>query len=276
MAFGLQIKRKARLATVLQSQQIQFQKPFILSHAFTRKILIAPFGILIFLGFLYLFHLFKKATPSELNLSHDNYRILFEGEFSESLKAILYERMGTTLKELPRFEALADLAKVIQKKEGFAQVHIFLTPENKLIVTLKPRIPIMRLSENGNKVISKDAEIYEDSNFKPKFQTILTGIPLEDSALTKKDKIIIYDAINLLELAEKNSLHFTSIEYKKYRGFFAKVENSNLNIVFGFPPFTQQFTRLGKIQEEAKKSHKNLEYIEVDYADKAFIKESRL
>jgi hypothetical protein len=92
---------------------------------------------------------------------------------------------------------------------------------------------------------------------------------------TDQEKKIILDAIQLINQSEEHSLLFTSIEYKKYRGFFTKLENSDTMVVFGHPPFEKQFSRLARIIEESKNKKRALTNIEVDYSDKAFIKESR-
>ena len=90
-----------------------------------------------------------------------------------------------------------------------------------------------------------------------------------------KERKSILDAIQLIDLARYHSIFFSTIEYKKYRGFFVTLKDSATTVMFGNPPFDKQFLRLSKILEEANKRKRTLKNIEIDFNDKAFITEQR-
>lgn len=289
MAIGLQIKRKAGLANVLESQKISSKK---FSH-YKKTILKVSLGTLVVsLVFISCFQLFRYIQTNifaeSSTIKAQDYKLQFQGPFTDPVRENIYKNIEAIFqKQNSEFHSLSKLAKEIQEKEGLAYVHIFLDIQNKLTISLTPRTPIMRLGGSSGKVISIEGDIYDDFNFTPKFQTTLLGVfPIDQQALklddrncvvsTDKEKKVVLGALELLEKSEEHSLHYSSIEYKKYRGYFAKIQDTETTVVFGYPPFEKQFSRLSKILEDSKKNNKVLSNIEVDFADKAFITETRL
>lgn len=285
MAISLQTKRKAGLKNVLESQKIPsknltFYKTIILKSCLGLCIV----SILCLSGF-YLTR-FVRSSPTVTQIKVRNYKLLFQGTFSDPVRESIYRNTEAIFqKNNLTFHSISEIAKKIQEKEGLARVQVFMDIQNNMSVALSPRIPMMRLGGTG-KVISAEGDIYDDFNFTPKFQTALLGVFPVDQALklddrncvsiAEEEKKIILDALLLLKKSEEKKLFYSSVEYKKYRGFFAKIQDAETMIVFGYPPFETQFSRLLKILEESNKNNKLLSNIEVDYADKAFITETRL
>lgn len=286
MAFSLRIKRKAVLSNVLQKQRL-VSKTYSIRTKLTPKLILSIFSSLSIASLaIFVAHQYKhyKSAPRSVILSE--FKMNFHGNFPDSVRENIYKNVESLISQQKKFLSLDELAKNIQEKEGLSHVHVFQNIKKELLISVSSRTPIMKLADSNGKLISSEGDVYDDYNFAPKFQTTLSGVFPSDKQytmlderncvlITEKEKKILLDAILLLNESEKQSFFYSNIEYKKYRGFFAKIKDTDTTVVFGYPPFDRQFARLAKILEEAKKRNLNLKNIEVDFNDKAFITESR-
>ena len=262
MAFGLQLKRKAILENILKDQKTISRHPLFKIFKLKPLYLKYLFPIII-LGFIGHF-----VNPTQLfhSLSTgfhvDSFKVIFVGEFPASVRESIYQNANSTISANKRvFSSASDLAHLIQKKEGMALVQVFLDINNRATLSMRPRIPLVALSNTGF-VISYQGDVYKDSNFKPKLETSLEGIFQDEKNLqlddenrvvkTSDENTAILNAIELILSAQKRGLLFSSLEFKRYRGYIAHLRDSRTSVVFGFPPYEKQLVRLEKLFEEAK------------------------
>lgn len=286
MAIGPNSKRKAVLKTVLEGQKISFTSKVSISKSNLKKLLkysiFISFAVLTYVSF----NKIKNTTPSIVPQTDTQLKVVLLGDVQESIQEKISSNIQKLFAQNLLSHSLLKTAESIQEKSGMAQVHLYMDNKRQITAFIKPRTPLLYMSGEGIKFLSTDGEIYEDLNFNPKFNTILSGVFDNNSQMniidskncvktSEKEKKILLDAIQLITQASTHSLEFSTIEYKKYRGFSSKLANSDTTVLFGLPPYDKQFQRLLKIIDDATKKNISLKTIEIDFNDKAFITEHK-
>lgn len=288
MEIGLPIKRKARVETSLVNQKIKKKKT---SSFKIKKFQIFIPAFFVIFSSLFLFCSLVLKAKNFLNKKNEitigQFDIKFHGNFPNEIQEKITRNIERVIfSHSSIFESEYALAKEIQEKEGLSWVHVFRNLQNNISISISPRIPILYILTDRQQMVSIEGDIYDDHNFTPKNQTILTGIFQENKKftlterntvkVTNEEKKTILDAIDLIEKAQKFAIFFSNIEYKLYRGYFATLQNSQTSVIIGNPPFEKQLQHLSKILEDSKKKNAVLKRVEVDYNDKAFITETKL
>ncbi len=288
MAISLPIKRKARIKNVLEQQHIQPKRPIPYFKIFLSISTKLCLFFALTLPPILIFKATEKLLFQKKLISVANFHIEFKGEFPEKIQNKIWNSVDKNLaKHRATLDSLEGFAQQIQAQEGLSQVHVFLDIANKLTISVSPRTPVMTIMTDKERYVSSNAEIYEDTNFSPPDLLYLEGVFAENRkdfsldeksciTLSDREKKIITEAIQLMNMGKMNATSFSKIEYKNYRGFFATLKETPTVIVFGNPPFDKQFSRLSKVINEAKKKSTVLSKIEIDYNDKAFITEQRI
>lgn len=278
MRFRFHKKNAKPVKNTLQKQKISKREnipSFKKSH--TTRIMSLLFSTFLVLLYLMNFSL-NKDHKTGILLSGQRYEVFFEKTISQPIKTKILKDIEAIFKKHKRsFDSLETLVETIQKNGGFKTVQIIETVENRFLITIIPHTPMLKFYLHNYKV-SKNATIYYDPYFNSKFETTLklnlgkTKPEISVSHLELKNIKILKDAIQLVEEANRNRFLIHTLEYIEHRGFRALLKKTNIYAMFGFPPFSDKLKRLKKVIQTP--SEKKIVEIELDYKDKAFVKES--
>ena len=86
----------------------------------------------------------------------------------------------------------------------------------------------------------------------------------------------LLEAVELINDARQENIMLKEITFKKYRGYFASLKGTGTVISFGRRPFRGKIKKLRKILYKLSTRGQKASHIELDFEDKAFIKEYKL
>ncbi len=291
MATGKNSKRSSSVkkgTSVLDSQQPIKRKR-------SRLFYIIPTLVFVFTAVFFLkkpsVDLFKKHYDSLVNKQKKsqqpkNWQITFSDKTIEALEKDERQQIIKTgekfFKKSPNIDFRV-LAKKIAENENFAQVHVLKKSASSVIISVNKYQPIAAIYADKWRLISKDGKVFgllkENSSKLKKISGVFSEHVgkftfANDHSLktSQKQKAIIAESMTLMEHISENNLNVSIIEYKPYRGFFIFLSDKNIKVALGRAPFENNFKRLFKVLENLKKKDVETSLIELDYANKAFIK----
>ena len=185
-----------------------------------------------------------------------------------------------------RHSDLSLLAKKIQNQFYARGVNINKTSTTKIAVTMKLRDPVMLVKSDKIHFVDEECAVYGEINGNemisdlPILHDVFSDhdarLRLNDTAIyqiTAEQRKIICDAIDLSRLSREKGLDFSEFHFIKYRGFLARTKQGDCEIILGFAPFNKRIDRLTEILLNLKKEGVTAARIELDYDNKAFVKE---
>ncbi len=166
------------------------------------------------------------------------------------------------------------LAKISSKKVGF----------KKYMVQLTPKEPYLCMQMDVTRFVTEKGQIYghaTDRNQCPNY--IVNGVfdakevsniqinSDRSFVVTQEKSVIILESIELTKNLEATSFKTRNeLIFDKSRGFTAYLTTPPVELVLGRAPFQIKLSRLSKIK--LKNGDINIEKVELDYKEKAFIK----
>jgi hypothetical protein len=87
---------------------------------------------------------------------------------------------------------------------------------------------------------------------------------------------LLKESAELYKAIRASNHRIKSLEYKRFRGFFITLQNSETEVAMGHGPFQAKLERLHEILVRLEKTASTAARIELDYQGKAFIKEKKL
>jgi hypothetical protein len=92
--------------------------------------------------------------------------------------------------------------------------------------------------------------------------------------LSTEDTYVVQAAIDLRKILVESAINFKKeLYYHDTRGFVVHLENPTIEVIIGLPPYEQKIKRMREIL--SKNESNSLERIELDYANKAFVKKTK-
>lgn len=180
---------------------------------------------------------------------------------------------------------LYHVAKMLQNKYSAKETNIIQNGSGRLFVNIKKRKPILLILADRIRMVSEDGTIYlppssDEENKLP----LITGvfpkktykykIAADNSLVLEGNfKKLLEDAITLYNAAKSKNIAFQKINYIEHRGFVSTIKNSQVEVSLGPPPFLDRIDRLVEILINLNKKGIKASRIELDYDNKAFIKE---
>lgn len=202
------------------------------------------------------------------------------------------EDLIRSAKSVMRFGDIRELetiATTIQKIEVFSQVSVLKLSDTRILVSVKPRVPIMCIDFDRPRLVSNSGEVYgyADTEGSPPCPTPkLIGVRNKNTkatslsdltiALEANEKQIINNAINLVDSAKVNGFSFSTIEYREHRGFIVQMSGLETLIFLGYPPFEDKLKKLSSLLKRIASKGESASRIELDYMGKAFVKLKKL
>ena len=284
-----------------KSSVLSRQKPRRLGYAklstkrsfrFSRKSVILIFGTLIVLVFVIHArnHKLHHTSHGKRTKIQWNVDLQLEGEHpltdrkSEEVRRIAQDLLRTG----DRSE-LVNLASSIQRVDGYGHVHALRVTNDRLLISLRPRIPVMCVEADQLRLVSDQGEIYGLAGIEgkpscpgPKLIGIFGNnekFELSDTQtvnLTPEVQTAVLEAITLLNDANSHEMKFLSIEFRKHRGFTVQLDGIETMVSLGRAPFLPKLDKLklllGKLASRGEVAMR----IELDYQGKAFVKLKKL
>ena len=178
------------------------------------------------------------------------------------------------------------LAKKIQNQFTAQQVNISQTGTTKIAITMTLRDPVLLIKADKVRFVDKECSVYgevhaNDANYElPVLYDLFADqdirLKLTETAtyfISPEQQKLICDAIGLLHISREKGMDFSEVHFVKYRGFLAKTKTDGIEILLGYSPFNKRIDRLTEILLNLKKEGVSAARIEMDYDNKAFVKE---
>ena len=98
----------------------------------------------------------------------------------------------------------------------------------------------------------------------------------ETLILSAANQRIVDEALLAIHEGARYNIQYRSITFDEFRGLTAEMLEPNYRVTLGFRPFDLKYQRLKKVVETLKDRDLTSASIELDYAGKAFVKETTL
>ncbi len=179
---------------------------------------------------------------------------------------------------------LTAISREIYENPKFSRVTVTQFSKELVSVHVKQRKPVAIIDADNVRYLSDDLEIYGIAGKDDKL-LLLKGFYEKDFAAkigvnhwqineeTQKNLTI---ALEIYNLTVKSNIMIKEIDFDRYRGYSVALDNQPTTITLGNGDFEGKLTRLKSILESMEKEGKQASNIELDYSDKAFIKEIKL
>lgn len=182
---------------------------------------------------------------------------------------------------------LAQLSESIQHLGLFSTVTSFRQTNDSVVIRLARRTPFVLINTDVLRLLTEDGIVYGVASqeqiaslpkvyglFAERKQFIFASdhsLPLGESETEK-----IKEAILLYQTTKDQGIPLSTLEFQKFRGFFAVLAEGGTTVTFGRAPFEAKIQRLKTILTQLKAKSILSERIELDYEGKAFVKEKKM
>lgn len=175
-------------------------------------------------------------------------------------------------------------ARLAQQTDSYATVHILRTGETGVVIEVMPRQPLLCVEADHLRYVAIDGAIYGALDtpeacpgpvLKGVFPESRMRFPQSEQqtlTLDPEEQAIIHEAVELVQLLKAQSFQVAGLEHRRYRGFFVKLKDGDLEIAVGRTPFVGKLTKLTGILDKLQQKGEQASRIELDYQGKAFIK----
>lgn len=269
---------------LLRSQKLKKRNQILIKPKFLRHIsIILVIATSIGFSYTYFVSIIKTA---KIQQQPKQWQIFFD--YENQLSGIEKTRMEKILdKYLITNESidLKDLSSIFLKDSQYNKLHIFKFHPSKIFISLSRHIGAFQIKVDTVRLVSEDGIIYgigvgsklpflsgdffpEDHNFSLKNSN--------EIAISKTQRSRLLEAVELMNDAKQENILFKEISFKKYRGYFASLKGTGTVISFGRRPFRGKIKKLRKILYKLSTRGQKASNIELDFEDKAFIKEYKL
>ena len=182
-------------------------------------------------------------------------------------------------------ENLETAAKAIQKLGSYADVRVTKIAPFNVIISLTKREPVFCVESDKLRLVSTLGEIYgqvDQSAGETCPGPVLSGVfedklPVElgeDLTVTvdSTTKLLLREAITLLQDAQKKDLVLEHLQLQKFRGFVCELAATDSEVALGRAPFVEKLDKLKGILDKLALRQEQAQRIELDYQGKAFVK----
>ncbi len=186
-------------------------------------------------------------------------------------------------------KSLGRAAEAVQKLDSYAQVSLLKLAPDELAVHVRRRTPVLCVHADQVRFVAEGGVVYgtpDPAKADACPGPVLSGV-FDDLrkftvrndftvALEADERVILKEAIDLLRLSREKKLVFAAMGYRRFRGFFVTLADSNAEVAIGRGPFTGKLDKLTGILTKLEGKGLVAERIELDYQGKAFIKSRKM
>jgi hypothetical protein len=180
---------------------------------------------------------------------------------------------------------LVKTAKAVQKLGAFSDVRVTKISPLKVIVSLIQRQPVFCIEADKIRFVSSLGDIYGQLDARSSESCpgpILTGLFEDRSQFTMGEgqtlivddqtKMMLQEALALLQDTKKRSINISKFHVEKFRGFVTELTTQGTEGSLGRAPFVEKLDKLSGILEKLAVRQEQAQRIELDYQGKAFVK----
>ena len=198
---------------------------------------------------------------------------------SAEMRDFILTNAQTTLVSGRRAELQKTVA-LLTDDPRIAEAKLFRSDRQRVVIFVDVHRPLLITKVNGQwHYLSARGKIYtvaERQDY-PQLLGVLTDGYLLDSEdvviVEPQEQQIIGQAIELFTMARDGGLPLQKLLFENHRGFRVKITGSDTEIFLGNAPFAAKLHKLREILVSLQSRNRQATRIELDYVDKAFIKE---
>lgn len=180
---------------------------------------------------------------------------------------------------------LKEISREFLKDSEFSRLHLFKFHPFKIYISLSKHRPVFKIQLDVSRFVSDDGIIYGlargsqlpelSGDFFPD-DKIFSFKNSNEIEISHIQRARFLEAVELINDAKQENIMLKEIIFKKYRGYFASLTETGTVISFGRRPFRGKIKKLRKILYKLSTRGQKASQIELDFEDKAFIKEYKL
>lgn len=198
-------------------------------------------------------------------------------------------RLAKDILETGKQDELQELAAAVQHLDAFGQAHVLRVALDRVVVSVRPRVPIMCAEVDRLRLVSEAGEIYGVAGVDgaptcpgPRLVGIL---PSTDKVQVTSNQTLqlapdaqtaVQEAIALVQEGTARGFTFSLLEFRRYRGYFAHVSGLETEVALGRAPFAEKLDKLRTLLDKLAARGEVAQRIELDYQGKAFVKLKKL
>ena len=192
-----------------------------------------------------------------------------------------------TTKLLLRNQTLDAVVKKIHSRFTFIRtVHIFKVENNRYTMRVSHKKPIAKIFVNKNiYLLSESGSIYTKEKYNSQGLPLVQGLSItlgqisyskNSISLTNHQRPLVNEIIDLINECHSKSIWLKGVRYVAYRGFVLTLANTKIRAQMGRQPFASRIEKLQSIVIKLKKKGVVSAEIELDYSNKAFVKNQNI
>lgn len=178
---------------------------------------------------------------------------------------------------------LLSYAKKLQEISGASSIQLIRTGEYRVIIRSNERHPLLRIAADKVRLVTADGLVYGVAETSHEDLPMFAGLldsknrkyTFEQDGsliLRNEEQLAIRAALEFSAESETQRFGFKKLEWLPYRGIEAKTDE--WTVVFGMPPYGERYQKLVKIVSDLNKKGVSSAKVELDYPDKAFVKQT--
>lgn len=186
---------------------------------------------------------------------------------------------------------LKTASRLIVQRLALGVAAVTRSGKSGLVVSVSQRVPLLGVYADKARFLAEDGTVYGDylteSDPGSPIGPVVTGI-FDNRAesftssgngaldLGAEEVSLLKETAELYKAIRTSNLKIKSMDFRRFRGFFVVLQNSETEVALGRSPFAGKLTRLNEILTRFEKTSSTAARIELDYQGKAFIKEKKL
>lgn len=174
------------------------------------------------------------------------------------------------------------LAKQTQNQFNFKRVSLLAVSPQQISAVISLRNPVMRIELDRTRLVDDVGVVFGEAQSHDAALPLLKGTLDPTKLIWNEDQTlqlgaghheVIQQALQLQKDLAKFKITPDSLAYVKHRGFTATIRDTAIEVTMGLPPFDSRTDKLSQILEKMRRDGIHSARIELDYKNKAFIKE---
>ncbi|NRA43549.1 MAG: hypothetical protein HRU09_01200 [Oligoflexales bacterium] len=219
-------------------------------------------------------------------MSNHNWQIFFnqQNAISKQEKKRIESIFDQYLQKNGRLDLNA-LSHEFLKDSEYSRLHLFRFHPTKIFISLDKHSPVFQIKVDETRLVSEEGIIYGlgkgsklptlSGDFFPEDHSFIFKNSNEIS-ISHIQRARLLEAVELINESKQENIMLKEVWFKKYRGYFASLNGTGTVISFGRRPFRGKIKKLRKILYKLSTRGQKASHIELDFEDKAFIKEYKL
>lgn len=181
---------------------------------------------------------------------------------------------------------LEQFSRSLYRSMGLRSIQLIQTAPDRIAIATETFTPRLVAELDKLRFVTDDGVIFGGmANGETTALPILRGLyknaPFTKSenetlVLSAANQRIVDEALLAIQEGARYNIEYRSLTFDEFRGLTAEMLEPNYRVTLGFRPFDLKYQRLKKVVETLKDREVMSASIELDYAGKAFVKETTL